>query len=340
MGCASSLLHGHETREMLKGMRTLWAAHGDEEGSSFRELYDATVLADNKSRLNLFARYRGWNALHLAAYKGAGDVVYDLLGESSETVDARLASSTCRPQRASVLMCIAHGVTSAPYNQEDQLEQAGFKLIFLLSDDALRYTDRRGLTALHFAAVHGAATMVEALIERCVDLEARGVMAQFEDGDGHTRDCALRLCPEDDEQDQALRTPLECAVARLDVASRFLPETSNTIQRLRRVIEILQRATGRGEPPAPPSTGEQLPVVEGLVMGVPLIDRMLTFATVPAGQEMVVATPKGLYNVVVPPGCNVGVYFQFDLPEPIPVADFHAWPRPIATGTAMAAAAD
>ena len=56
---------------------------------------------------------------------------------------------------------------------------------------------------------------------------------------------------------------------------------------------------------------------------------MLTVAMVPAGQPLRVATPKGAQVVVVPSGVAVGMFFQFALSEPIPVADFRAWPRQI-----------
>ena len=60
---------------------------------------------------------------------------------------------------------------------------------------------------------------------------------------------------------------------------------------------------------------------------------MLTVATVPAGQMMVVATPRGHHSVEVPRGCEVGVFFQFVLPEPVPVSEFRTWPRQIAVTT-------
>ena len=86
---------------------------------------------------------------------------------------------------------------------------------------------------------------------------------------------------------------------------------------LRQVIELLRKATSQPDVPT----------------AVPIITTMLTVAMAPAGETMQVATPTGALPIVVPPGCVVGTFFLFELPEPIPVAAFRAWPRDIAVQT-------
>jgi len=99
--------------------------------------------------------------------------------------------------------------------------------------------------------------------------------------------------------------------------SKFVPDGANSQIALREVIELLKQALPQPEVPT----------------AVPVITKMLTVAMVPAGQTMNVATPKGPLPIVVPSGCDVGIFFQFDLAEPIPVADFRAWPREMAVST-------
>ena len=351
MGIALSLLRSKETNEMVAEMKHLLNVSWGRRHENLDELYYAVKLVENPKKLNLRARYQGWNVLHVAAYHGAGRLIYNLVGEKGEIGDHGLFTSVNYPQRASVLMCIAYGHTAGLATEESTFEQAGFKLVYRLSDADLRYRDPRGCTALHYAAVHGVVNMVAALIERGIDLQARGRMD--DEGDSSV---GLALTRYGEPPDRTLRTPLECAELRLAVASKWLPSHANSQVNLRRVIKLLQQATGAQEPapkPKPePDAPSEVPmgaevvvamaveVGEALPMAIPVITTMLTVATAAAGEKMSVATPKGPHPVEVPLGCTVGTFFQFELDEPIPVADFRAWPRQIVKQTTSAADLD
>lgn len=318
MGCVASLARSAETNELHKAMKELMDANWGKRNDMMRAVHRACAYADDPSRLDLSVRYKGWNALHIAAYHGGGDCIYHLCGKENESINLDLAGSVNRPQGASVLMCIAYGKTCGLSQDERTFDQAGFKMIYRMSDEQLRYTDPKGCTALHYAAVHGVVNMVAALIERDVDLEARGVMNDegelqvglnvtatqwFEEGKG------WQYAP----VDTTPRTPLECARMRRQYQSKFKPDHARSQMDLKEVIELLEKATAQPE----------------LLMATPVITQMLTVAMVPAGQPLSVATPKGAQVVVVPSGVAVGMFFQFALSEPIPVADFRAWPRQI-----------
>ena len=325
-GSLLSPVRSKETNEMYAAMKAVMdGSYGDRHDLiDDTGLYGAAALPTNSKRLNLSVRYKGWNVLHIAAYHGAGSLMYELCGgiDNTKFISSALARSVCRPQRASVLMCIAHGKAAALSQHERDFEQAGFKLVYRMSDADLRYRDRSGCTALHYAAVHGVVDMVAALIERNVDLEARGAM-----DDDIDMAVGLRVVPTEEKvegkgwvdhgPDRTRRTPLECAELRHQYMRAIIPDNANSQIALREVIELLRKAMPQPEVPT----------------AVPIITKMLTVAMVPAGQTMNVATPKGPLAVVVPSGCDVGPFFQFDLAEPIPVADFRAWPRQIAVST-------
>jgi len=329
MGCELSVLRTEETNELYKAMKILMDASWGRRHEYIGDVVGAVLYVDDPSRLDLSVRYKGWNALHIAAYHGAGSLMYRLCGDKAEVMDLKLASTVNRPQGASVLMCIAYGKTSGLSSAESSFKQAAFKMVYRMSDEQLNYKDKRGCTALHYAAVHGLEDMVSALIERNVDIEARGVMNSEE-----TMGVGLEIQPTnwfDDskgedgnsrgwqhaDHDTTARTPLEMARMRHKLQSKYVPQHANSQVDLRRVIDVLEKATAQPE--------EQT--------AVPIIVRMLTVAVVPAGQTMNVATPRGSLPIRVPDRCEVGMFFQFDLPEPIPVAEFRAWPRQMAVNT-------
>mmetsp|Transcript_11865 Transcript_11865/g.30435 ORF Transcript_11865/g.30435 Transcript_11865/m.30435 type:complete len:387 (+) Transcript_11865:28-1188(+) len=329
MGCMLSSLRTAETKELYTAMKILMDGSWGKRHELIDDVVNAVLFADDPSRLDISVRYKGWNALHIAAYHGAGSLMYRLCGDKEEAMDLKLASSINHPQGASVLMCIAYGKTSGLCTAERAFEQAGFKMVYRMTDAQLNYTDRRGCTALHYAAVHGVVDMVSALIERNMDIEARGIMNEEETmGIGLSLQATEWLDESKDENgdikgwqsadhDTKRRTPLEMARMRYKYMSKFLPNHANSQDDLRSVIEVLEKATVQPEVP----------------MAVPVITRMLTVAAVPAGQTMNVATPKGSLPVQVPSGCEMGMFFQFDLPEPIAVAEFRAWPRQMAVNT-------
>ena len=317
------IMRSTQTQEMFKGMKELMDGSYGRRHELMKEVESAVLYTDNKDALDLSIRYKGWNVLHIAAYHGSGRLMASLCGgDNADAIDLQLVSSINRPQGASVLMCVAYGKSSALSHDEWTFEQAAFKMVYRMSDEQLNYTDKSGCTALHYAAVHGVVKMVAALIERSIDIEARGLMTgegemtvgidvrkakRFVEGEGW----------EDLGEDTTARTPLEMAEMRHEMMSEFMPHHANSQVALREVIRLLKQATPQPDVPT----------------AVPVITTMLTVATVLAGEMMRVATPTGALPVMVPHPCIVGTFFQFELPEPIPVADFRAWPRDMAVQT-------
>jgi len=329
------LFRSRVTRELVSAMKNMMqASYGRRHESEYVDpLMDAVLYCDDKDKLDLSVRYQGWNVLHVAAYHGCGSLIYRLCGKSEELLDLELAASVCYPQRASVLMLIAAGQTAALSSQEWDFSQAGFKMVYRLGDEVLRYRDTHGCTVLHFAAVHGVVKMVAALIERNVELEAVGVMRDWrfdgcgldimatsffdetEDEDGTKRGST------DDPYDMTPPTPHECAEMRYKMQSKYKPGNATSQIHLKEVIELLKQALPQPEVPT----------------AVPVIDQMLTVAMVVGGQPQNVATPAGPQTVVVPEPMAVGTFFQFKLTAPIPVAHFRAWPRDMTITTSTTA---
>jgi len=312
-----------DTQALFKAMKKLRDGSWGDRHTLMLDLQSAVRYADNPDALDLSVRYKGWNALHYAAYYGS-PVMYHLCGGKDANIDLDLVMTRNRPQNDTVLMCLAYGKSSCLSQHEWDFEQAGFKMIYLMSDQQLQATDKNGCSALHYAAVHGVVKMVAALIERNIDIQARGIMKDRED-EFMTAAIDIVATKEFVEgegwvelgEDTTPRTALECAELNYKMNSKWKPDHANSQIDLKRVIELLKKATPQPEVPT----------------AVPIITTMLTVAMMPAGQTMQVATPKGALSIAVPPGCAVGTFFQFQLPEPIPVADFRAWPRDIAVQT-------
>jgi len=300
------LFRSDETRTLVRAMKNMMgASYGRRHEMEYVDpLVDAVLYCNDKEKLDISVRYKGWNVLHVAAYHGCGHLIYRLCGEERELIDLQLAASVCYPQRASVLMMIAHGQTAALSSQESAFEQAGFKMVYRLGDEALRHRDAQGCTVLHFAAVHGVVKMVAALIERNVELDARGAMREwrfdgcgldimatsvFEEGKGWT----------DVPYDMTPRTPLECAEMRYKMTSKYLPSNAVSMVNLRETIKLLKQALPQPEVPT----------------AVPVITQMLTVAMVAGGQAQKVATPAGPQLVEVPKLMTVGTFFQFELQQ-------------------------
>jgi len=292
-----------------------------------------TVALSDEQDFDFTVRYRGWNILHIAAYHGGGELIFHLCGKDKEAIDLQLASSINRPQGASVLMCIAYGKTCGLCTNERVFAQAGFKMVYRMTDEQLRYTDKKGCTALHYAAVHGVVDMVAALIERNIDLEALGVMNDEDDMDVGLAIKSTQWFDESKDEDGSPigwqsappdttpRTALECARMRHALQSKFIPAHANSQEDLRSVIKLLERASPQPDRPS----------------AIPVVTTMLTVAVVPSGQTMNVATPKGAHPTKVPSGCSIGTFFQFELDEPIPVSDFRTWPREMVVSTTTTA---
>jgi hypothetical protein len=330
MGCALSLVRSEETNQLCAAMKDLVDGSWGDRHSLIKKVRHAVEYCDEPGKLDLSVRYKGWNALHIAAYHGDGDLMLTLSGGQTGTLNLNLASSVNRPQGASVLMCVCYGKTSGLSTSEWKFEQAGFKMIYQMSDEQLGYADANGCTALHYAAVHGVVKMVAALMERCPDhLEKRGIMNgegtmmvgmavkqtqwwdDSKDDEGNSRGWQY------DAPDREGRTPLEIAQMRYKLQQKHIPDHANSQRALKEVIELLEKATAQPELPT----------------AVPVITTMLTVAMVPEGQKQRVATPKGALEVEVPKRCGIGTFFQFTLPTAIPVADFKAWPRDVAIRT-------
>lgn len=212
------LMYNAETRDMLIILEHL--LEGDE---SWLEAL-AGVLGQD---VNLHAKCRGWNALHVAAFHGLGWEC-KMIVESDNAV--RLVSSINRKQM-SFLMCASRGHTRAKDDFHEQaMEEAMAKAVELLSPSQLRHRDGNHMTALHSCAMHGVPKIVKMLLARGLDPK---LLAWVSATAASQAQSGKRV--------RVQRTPLDCALAALELKSR-LPPSARSVIRIQECIKLL-RAT-------------------------------------------------------------------------------------------------
>lgn len=118
----------------------------------------SAILNNSTAPIEITAMVNGMNSLHIAAKKGFVEVVQSLLTYSKENLDHVLSSSTSDDEKTALMIAAFNG-------QQGVVEVLVAKILGLENADLLlAQTDKRGNTALHYAAWGGHLPCVELLV--------------------------------------------------------------------------------------------------------------------------------------------------------------------------------